>query len=300
LLSQGRLLLLIDGLNELPSEIARTELSAFRRQYAQAASMVFTTRDLSLGGDLGIDKKLEMQPLTEAQIQAFIHAYVPEQADLMMYQMSERLLDFGRTPLLLWMLCEFFKQSPQKQMPSNLAELFRDFTTIYEESSVRKHDVALLKGDVRPLSDRRLWKPALEVLAFMMIQGENSVGFRVVIRRDEAEQVLRNTFTDEKCSVRDIVDDLLKYHLLQNHSTDKIEFRHQLLQEYYAAENLLKKLPKFSDQQLKQDYLNYLKWTEPISLMLSLLEEEAQALRVVRLAMHDIDLLLGARLAGQH
>jgi hypothetical protein len=53
---------------------------------------------------------------------------------------------------------------------------------------VRKHEVALLKGDVRPLSDRRLWKPALMALAALMMQGETLVDFRVAIHRTEAER----------------------------------------------------------------------------------------------------------------
>lgn len=60
-------LLLFDGVNELPSEVARSQLIAFRRDHPKVP-MIFTTRDLSLGGDLGIEQKLEMQPLTEAQM----------------------------------------------------------------------------------------------------------------------------------------------------------------------------------------------------------------------------------------
>jgi len=120
--------------------------------------------------------------------------------------------------------------------------------------------------------------------------------------------------------------DLLKHHLIQVTSNDQIEFCHQLIQEYYAAERLLKLLtspptplllgegsniivPPFpfregglgglglSDETLKREYLNYLKWTEPLALMLELVEDEAQAVRVVRLAL-EVDLGLGARLAG--
>jgi HEAT repeat protein len=151
---------------------------------------------------------------------------------------------------------------------------------------------------VKPLSDRRLWKKALKALASVMMQGETPVDFRVVIHRDEAERELSKIFPNEQFPVRDILDDLLKYHLLQNRNTDQIEFRHQLIQEYYAAEYLLRLLPEQSDEQLKRDYLNYLKWTEPIALMLALENKEAQALRVVKLAMDDVDLMVGARLAG--
>ena len=90
LLRQGRFLLLVDGLNELPSETARTQLASFRQDYSKVP-MIFTTRDLGLGGDLGIEKKLEMQPLTEGQMKVFIRAYVPDQAEAMLRQLNDRL-----------------------------------------------------------------------------------------------------------------------------------------------------------------------------------------------------------------
>ncbi|AOX01343.1 hypothetical protein BJP34_19570 [Moorena producens PAL-8-15-08-1] len=62
LLCDGQFWLLIDGVNELPSEAARVDLTQFRRDYQKQTPMIFTTRDLGVGGDLGIQKKLEMQP----------------------------------------------------------------------------------------------------------------------------------------------------------------------------------------------------------------------------------------------
>ena len=59
----------------------------------------------------------------------------------------------------------------------------------------------------------------------------------------------------------------------------------------------MERLPGLSDVVLKQDYLNYLKWTEPVALMLALVDE-VQAVRVVKLAL-EIDLKLGARLTGK-
>jgi HEAT repeat protein len=290
-------LLLFDGVNELPSDDARTELIAFQRNRPKLP-MIFTTRDLSLGGDLGIERKLAMLPLTEPQMQAFIRAYIPAQAEAMLRQLKDRLREFGQTPLLLWMLCEVFQQAPNNQLPSNLGGVFQAFTQMYEASSVRKHDVALLKGDVRPLSDRRLWKKALMAIAAIMMQGKTPVDFRVAIHRDEAETELSRVFPNEPFPVRDILDDLLKYHLLQNQTTKQIEFRHQLIQEYYAAEYLLKLLPTLTDDQLKRDYLNYLKWTEPVALILALVADEELAVRVVEQAL-DVDLMLGSRLAGE-
>ena len=299
-LAQGatpkEMLFLFDGVNELPSEEARSQLSAFRRNHPKLP-MIFTTRDLSLGGDLGIEKKLEMQPLTEVQMQAFIRSYVPGQAEQMLRQLKDRLREFGQTPLLLWMLCEVIRQSPDSTLPTNLGGVFKVFTEAYEQSSVRKHEVAALKGDTKSLSDRRLWKKALKALAFLMMQGETPVDFRVVIDRNEAERELSRVFPKEQFPGRDILDDLLKYHLLQNRSVDQIEFRHQLIQEYYAAEALLEQLSKLDNEQLKREFLNYLKWTEPIALTLALVDE-TQTVRVVKLAL-EVDLSLGARLAGE-
>ncbi|MGB3240591.1 MAG: hypothetical protein WBB29_20030 [Geitlerinemataceae cyanobacterium] len=300
LLAANRVLVLMDGVNELPSEDARSQLAAFRRQYPRVPA-IFTTRDLSLGGDVGIEKKLEMQPLTEAQMQGFVKAYLPECGEAMWRQLQGRLREFGKTPLLLWMLCEVVRQSPNAQLPNNLGGIFQVFTRSYEESSVRKHEVAALKGDVRPLSDRRLWCKALKHLAWVMMWGEEPVDFRVVIRRSEAERELEKLFEKEPSppkTSRDCLDDLLKYHLLQIKTGDEIEFRHQLIQEYYAAEALRERLPELSDGELKREYLNYLKWTEPVALMLALVGDEAQAVRVVRLAL-EVDGMLGARLAGE-
>ena len=53
-----------------------------------------------------------------------------------------------------------------------------------------------------------------------------------------------------------------------------------------------------SDEKLQWDYLNYLKWTEPVALLLGMLHKKTDALRVVNLAL-VVDKKLGARLAGE-
>ena len=111
LLRQGRLLLLlVDGVNELPSDRGRAQVNQFRELYQKTCPMIFTTRELSVGGDLGIAKRLEMQPLTEPQMQQFVIAYLPTQGEKLLRQLSGRLREFGQTPLLLWMLCSLFQR----------------------------------------------------------------------------------------------------------------------------------------------------------------------------------------------
>jgi HEAT repeat protein/DNA polymerase III delta prime subunit len=278
--------LMWDGLNELPSEEARLQLFAFRRNHPHVP-MIFTTRDLRLGGDLGIDRKLEMQPLTENQMQAFIQTYIPQQAEAMLRQFKGRLREFGQTPLLLWMLCSLFQQT--QTIPRNLGEVFRLFTQGYEEG---------LKQDVVVETDRRRWPDLLKALAAQMMQGEKPTELQVAVAPTEIYQVFADYLdTSDPLAPRKALDDLLKHHLLQRNG-ELVEFRHQLIQEYYAAEWLLERLEKLDDATWQREYLNYLKWTEPIALMLALVSREAQVVRVVQQALL-VDLHLGARLAGE-
>ena len=257
--------------------------------------MIFTTRELSLGGELGLEKKLEMQPLTEAQMRQFVGNYLgEEQGGQLLRQLQNRLRELGQTPLLLAMLCSIFDS--EQTLPTNLGEVFRQFTQFYERR---------LKGDVPdPYEHRDDWAKLLQCLAFAMMQGPDPQNqpteLSVAIPRLQAERVLTEFLQDRESypakTAERCLNDLLKYHLIQTNG-DQIEFRHQLIQEYYAAEYLLRLLLELSDEELKRDYLNYLKWTEPLALMLALVDEEAQALRVVKLAI-DLDRMLAARLAG--
>jgi HEAT repeat protein len=290
LLAEGKLLLLIDGVNELPSESARRAIARFRQDYAKTP-MIFTTRDMAIGGDVGIEKKLEMQPLNESQMRQFVQAYLPEQGEPMLRQLQGRLREVGQTPLLLWMLCQVFQGL--HQIPTSLGLLFRWFAGEYDK----------LKRDVPVSEGLRHWQAELlQQLAFTMMQAAEPTELQVAIPRPEVETILA-AFLQGKVDypaqrAKEWLEDLLEHHLIQPTSQNQLEFHHQLLQEYYAAEYLLKLLPTLTDEQLKQDYLNYLKWTEPLALMLALVDGEAQAVRVVQQAL-AVDLMLGARLAGE-
>ncbi|MDY7005756.1 MAG: HEAT repeat domain-containing protein [Cyanobacteriota bacterium] len=291
LLRQGEFLLLFDGFNEMASEAARQQVRMFRQDYPKTA-MVFTTRDLSLGGDLGIEKRLEMQPLTESQMQEFVCAYLPEHGEKLWQQLQGRLRELGETPMFLWMLCSVFGYN--KVIPANLGLVFRSFTQTY--SSRLKQDVPVDE------SSRRWWDRLLQELAWVMTNGESQTEIMVAISRQKAESVLTEFLRGEVVAPTDCamrwLEDLLEHHLIQVGDDGQISFRHQLLQEYYAAERLLWQLSGLSDYELQWEYLNYLKWTEVVALMLGLVEDEVLAVRVVRLAL-EVDWFLGATLVGE-
>ncbi|KAM3110857.1 NACHT domain-containing protein [Phormidesmis sp. 146-20] len=290
LLFEGKLLLLLDGVNEIPQETLRQNLQQFRDDNPNV-SMVFTTRDLELGGAIGIEKKLKMQPLTSEQLKEFVRKYLPEQGEALLGRLNDRLKELAETPMLLKMLCDVFRL--EGELPRSLGALFCTFDQKYEE----------IKGTVPVSADfRRFKSELLQHLAFGMLAGE-ALEPQLRLPRREAEQRLEALLTGRVNApgqaAKEWLEDLLEHHLLQVADDPKqIEFHHQLFLEYYAAEALLEQLPELGDEQLKREFLNFLKWTEPVALMLALLEDEAQAVRVVRLAL-DVDERLAARSAGE-
>jgi HEAT repeat protein len=295
LLDQGKLLLLLDGLNELP-ETFRTTVANFRDRYRATTPMIVSTRELSIGGNLGIAKTLKMLPLTEPQMQEFVRGYLGQEGNRLLQQIKgDRLRKFAETPLLLWMLCRVFAEN--NRVPANLGLAFREFTQLYD---------AEIQQDA-PAASREQWSKLLRHLAFALMHDQAPTAFRLSMSREEAADLLTTCLQQEgRANARDGAErglkDLLSYHLIQPamqpNYEEHIEFRHQLIQEYYAAEYLLRILPTLSDEQLQREYLNYLKWTEPIALMLAMVEEQAHALRVVQMAL-GVDWKLGAKLAGK-
>src|SRR6476661_1452024 len=299
LLLDGKLLLLLDGVNEMPSQKRRQDLQQFRDDNSDTP-MIFTTRDLALGGSLGIEKKLEMCALTQPQMREFVHKHLPQHGDSLLRQLGDRLREIAETPLLLEMMCKVFKNSGK--IPQSKGELFVEFDRQYEEFKRG----ALVSDDFR-----RFKSEVLQQLAFVMLQGDSQrpTDGWVAISRDRAEGILEGWLGDRgvldaPTKAKEWLGDLLEHHLLQVAAKpEEIEFHHQLFQEYYAGRALLKLFDDkhqdaINDQRLQHFYLNYFKWTEPLAFMLSFLRDEVQAVRVVRLAL-DVDLMLGARLAGQ-
>ncbi|MBE9098181.1 HEAT repeat domain-containing protein [Vacuolonema iberomarrocanum] len=301
-LLQDQLVLLLDGVNEIPSDKRRRQLQDFREDNP-TTPMIFTTRGL---GNLGIEKRLEMRPLSESQMREFVGKYlskrgIPDHADTLLRQLRDRLREIAETPLLLKMLCDVFDPATQ-QIPKSKGELFQQFDQDYER----------IKKDIQPVSvSEDFWEfkaDILQFLAFSMLQTDDakSVEAWYTLPRDRAETLLENWLnnrgvSDSPTKAKLWLKDLCRCHLLQDaKEPGDIEFHHQLFQEYYAAEYLLQRLPDLLKDKstFKQDYLNLLKWTESIALMLSLITDRDQALKVVKLAL-DINFRLGARLAGE-
>jgi HEAT repeat protein len=297
LLNDGRLLLLFDGLNEVPNQDGYRSLTTFLEKWTNRVSMVFTTRELGANSALGISLKLEMMPLSEPQMREFIEKRLPGRSDEMLRQLSDRLRELAETPLLLNMLCQVFDQSGE--IPKSRGELFRN-------KFIQDFDAIKHKGVVAADSGFFDYKDEiLQHLAMKMIVGDDTpTGDILQVGKSTAQGWITEYLTHQQVSnagpkAKKWLNDLLEHHILQiADKTKDIEFHHQLFQEYYAAEWLLERVGQLDDERLECDYLNYLKWTEPLALMLALVDDEKLAVWVVDRAL-AVDLMLGARLAGE-
>lgn len=130
------------------------------------------------------------------------------------------------------MLCRVFAQNGQ--VPSNLGLAFREFTQLYDRE---------IQADAL-IDSQDQWQKLLRHLAFALMQEKHPTEFRLSMPREEAEILLTECLEQEgRAHPRGYAErwlkDLLNHHLIQPvmqpNLEEHIEFRHQLIQEYYAA-----------------------------------------------------------------
>lgn len=275
-----KFLLFIDGFNELADEKSKLKI----KEYCKNIPTIVTSRSDSDWRE--IEKKLEIGPLSPQEVANFFRERLPGSSQNDLKVLGNRVRDFGETPLIVWMLYSIFNTS--KEIPETRGEAYRRFTTLYVEQAKEGIDLA----------ESRI---LLGKLAFEMMQScssDESSEFRLEFSEIEAQNILGSEATLKL---------LRNCHLLNSYGQPgnrRVSFCHQSLQEYYAAEEILERLrnkkTSFSDDKHFQHFfLNRLEWTETISLMMSLLDDRDHQLmlNIIHLAL-DIDLLLGARLAG--
>ncbi len=290
LFQDKRLILILDGLNEMSAGTVRTELEEFRKKCERCnVSLICTAREGS--GTLGIKRRLEIQPLNPSEIDRFLRECMPGQAQKVWQLLSRDNRELSRTPFVLWMLYQLFQETGT--VVDTLGQAFRQFFQTFKK----------YKEDAPVIDERRkAWNPWLEHLAFTMLNSPEPTDPGLIISDEQAENLLVEKFGDLH-GAPSRIEELVKYHVLERVSDREVSFQHQLIQEYYAAEYLLRTLPKLlndeeGETKLKCHYLNYRKWTEPIAIMLGLPEiTKEQVEKLIALAL-DVDLILGARLAG--
>ena len=280
--SAGALVLLLDGLNELPDGPAHQELDRWLRTHPRATA-VETTR--GPGDAVGEVRVLELQPLSDAEISEVATAYLGARAPAMLEALTapgrDALWEMARTPLLLRMLCSGYGEL--EAVPRNPAELLRH--GLWQQ---RDHEEQA--------------RAAMGYLAHASVF--DAPAMQLVLKRPRVEELLGRFLRDRgepESKAPWLCDRLLRRHLLAEPRPLALVFSHQLVQEFYVAEHLLASRHKLlADRpRLRRAYLARTSFVEPLTLLLGLLplgeEGRGHALALVREA-HGLDDLLAARL----
>ena len=262
LLADGRMLLLLDALNEMqPRQGTYAELIAEWKDFVQQATragnrLVFSCRSRDIGAAQLGNKDLpvpliDVQPMTADQMQEFLQAYAPEHHERIWAELpGSKQFDLFQTPYFLKLLCE--QVGPAGDIPKGRAGLFTGFVRRVLD---REKDGQLFQpGNLLSARDRQKmasgkdWRdafdlptngkliPKLSQLAF----GMQKDGSEVSLDYDDACRLLADEHAEQI-----LAEQILKAGVeasLLDEARDKIKFFHQSLQEYFAA-RLLAKAP---------------------------------------------------------
>jgi formylglycine-generating enzyme required for sulfatase activity len=246
-LAQGKLLLLFDALNEMPRQGHEGRTHALRRFIDRWASkgnrFLFTCRVLDYGEELSGLQRVEVQPLDDGQIQAFLDKELPEDGPALWGVLTEegdeqhRLLEMARNPYLLTIMIDVFAEDGQ--LGRNRAELMGRSTQILLEWAKAKCP----RGE---WLDADLLREALSVLAY---EAQDRAGFGTMIGTQQVVAVMpRQIQLDPRwppvpTPPEQVLSLAASANILEmpvDRST--VHFYHQLLQEYFAARELCKRI----------------------------------------------------------
>jgi formylglycine-generating enzyme required for sulfatase activity/class 3 adenylate cyclase len=265
-IDQGRLLLLLDGLNEMPHADEagyQAQVAAWRSFLIELQArrpgnrVVFSCRNLDYSASLSSPQlrvpQVRVEALDDLQVQRFLGLYAPASVDRIWPALvGSPALEILRRPFFLKMLVEQVAETGE--LPTGRVGIFTGFVRRalareIEQGNPRFRAGALLTSrDCRRLAQASGWRdpaelpergpllPGLADLAYGM-QSAAGAGENRQVRVDfdaaldlldhpEGEEILR---AGADLSVLD--EDLER---------DEILFAHQLFQEYFAARRLLR------------------------------------------------------------
>ncbi len=264
LLDAGRLVLLLDGLNEMPHrdfDEYRSRILRWKRFLREAVAdrpglrVVFACRSLDYGAPLSSPElrvpQVRVEPMSDEQIRAFLHRYAPDRADMLWAAVEgSPQLELLRNPYLLALLVE--QADAEGELPTGRAALFTAFVRRSLRREIERDHPLFQPGellderDYRSAISARRWPtpwalpergallPGLERLAWAM--QERFAAGRASPHRLAYDEALARIDHPRAESILQAGEALA---LLDEHrGHDEVHFFHQLLQEYFAARHL--------------------------------------------------------------
>lgn len=281
--SYNRVALLVDGVNEIQANLYGIFIEGCRAllQKKHSNRIVFTSRSgESPASRLGISNVISICNLDDEGVREFLRIYARETAIIeskpydpnKVYQnytalKDKNLLgekDIGRNPYWLKMISE------SGIYTRNRGILFNTFVT------------KLIKREIEEKPEERKRKPDWKIVPIqvemnvlanlaLIMQYERRIGFYGEKEWKRAREIIRDSLEDLNYTPDDVLCEAESATLMRTKSKERIEFSHQLVQEFYAA-YALKKNEKWKID-LEKLALN-IKWWQTLFFLGGLLFEK--------------------------
>jgi energy-coupling factor transporter ATP-binding protein EcfA2 len=237
---------LLDGFDELQDGRMERSLNNSIRQFVAGLSensLLITTRPYAQHrlGQEGF-QELEIEPLSQEQIEAFLVCYFPDDAStkslLRMVRERPAVQELLHVPLLLGIVLRLHRENRVANERLDLFEII--VNDLIHELDRSKAVTRRFKID-----DEKLRLDFLSFLAYelllvdRLVQGEQESS-RVVFSYDVLKEKAKHFLAAERSSYtpRELIDDAIATPLLQELSKENFAFSHLTLQEYLAARTL--------------------------------------------------------------
>jgi len=243
-LKANEMAVLLDGFDELQDEAIESSLNKCVREFASAVydnTLLISTRPYA-EHKLGTERlqELEIQPLTQYQVEAFLDCYYPNDpaTKSLLRNLRERssLRELLHVPLLLGVILRLHKENTFTD------ERLTIYKTIVTDL-VHKLDRSKSVNRQFKINDERLRLDFLKFLAFERLlrdsldEEEQEIN-RIVFNHDLLKEKAQIFLARERSShsARDLADDALATPLLRGLTADTFAFTHLTLQEYLASQ----------------------------------------------------------------
>jgi hypothetical protein len=260
-LASGRLILLLDGLNEMPQaeyekRVGRIRTTLERHPDAMA---VVTCRTLDYVVKLEKLQEVEVSPLDEDRIRVFLRNYLGWTAGERLFQKMDRwsLLDLCQNPYMLLMTAQVYV-SAGGELPVNRAHLVTAFVDTLLKREEKRHAEEWIEGKDQ--------KDSLAALAYAM-QSEGEKG--TIVERGWALGHLCQAVPG--CDTQRLLY-LAASATLLDIDDATVRFRHQLLQEYFSGRFFVE-IASDNELVLLFEHLADDHWREVFVLTASLLDD---------------------------
>jgi formylglycine-generating enzyme required for sulfatase activity len=240
-LKEGGILILADGINEIQRERRNERLNAwmlFEQQYRGANQLIFSGREKDYDNQLNLPRVL-VEPLDEERVQEFLRRHHAEGLAALLRDPSTRLDEMARNPLNLFVLVMVYLRGGRNlQVLANRGKLFQSFS-------------------LELMAHEQLWHPdALSVdakvdLFSRLAYAMQKLGTGTTFELEKAKNALpkETIVMGETLSVD--ANTLFRFgrgaSILDPATLPDIRFYHHLLQEYFAARELLRRFNTSED-----------------------------------------------------